>query len=202
MPNATQPASVTGLILAGGRGERVGGVDKGWIDYRGHPLILHVVERLAPQVRSIVISANRTLERYAQIAAVVSDADAHLPLEPFAGPLIGVLAGLRRAQTEWTAIVPCDAPHLPPDLVQRLTHAVANGHHAAHVQVQGAMQPAFALVRTSCATSLEPAVRSGERALHRWLASLPSVPVEFDDPRAFANINTLADLKAHNRSTD
>src|SRR4030095_5024338 len=112
--------NVTGLILAGGRGERMGGADKGWAVYEGRPLIISVVERFAPQVGPLLISANRNVELYAALATVVEDDIAAVNGEVFAGPLIGVLSGLRRARTEWMAIVPCDAPRLPDNLVQSL----------------------------------------------------------------------------------
>lgn len=186
---------ITGLILAGGRGERLGGVDKGLVQYRGRPLIEHVVERFTPQVQSILISANRNLERYAAIAEIVTDADACVQTEAFAGPLVGMLAGLRRATSEWLAIVPCDAPHLPLDLVRRLAHARTGSIEAAYVRTGSMMQPAFALIRTAAANSLSHWLSSGSRAVHAWLLSLDSVAVDFDDEHAFANINTLADIR-------
>ena len=114
--------NVTGLILAGGRGQRMGGADKGWSMYRGRPLIVSVVERFAPQVGPLLISANRNVKQYAGLGTVVEDAT-DLNTESFAGPLVGVASGLRRAHTEWTAIVACDAPYLPGDFVGRLHKA-------------------------------------------------------------------------------
>jgi molybdenum cofactor guanylyltransferase len=185
--------NVSGLILAGGRGERFGGVDKGWIEYRGRPLIAHAVERLKPQVRSILISANRSIERYAELGPVITDSDSGLDLEPFAGPLVGVLSGVRHAQTPYLAVVPCDVPHFPRNLVQRLSEAIG-GATAAYARTDGLMQPAFALVRSSIADALAQSLLLGERTLHRWLASLDAVPVDFDDKQSFSNINTAADL--------
>ena len=115
--------NVTGLILAGGRGERMGGADKGWVMVDGRPLIVSVVERFAAQVGPLLISANRNVERYAALSTVVEDDAAYANGERFAGPLMGVLSGLRHARTDWVAIVPCDAPNLPGDLVQRLASA-------------------------------------------------------------------------------
>ncbi len=182
---------ITGLILAGGRGERMGGADKGWIDYRGRPLIAHAVERLAPQVQSVLISANRNIERYREITDIVTDADAKVVAEDYAGPLIGVLGGLRHARTDWIAIVPCDAPHFPHDLVERLARAANDTEAVAScARVAGALQPVFAMIRNSAAGSLASSITSGERTMHRWLASLHAVPVDFDDVEAFANINT------------
>ena len=183
---------VTGLILAGGRGERMGGADKGWVMHQGHPLIASVVGRFAPQVGSLLISANRNIERYAALGPVVQD-DPALVNEPFAGPLIGFLSGLQHARTEWVATVPCDAPYLPLDLVQRLmTAASVNGAPAACVRIDDQLQPVFALLSTKLTDDLSSAVAAGERAVHRWLESVDAVPVDFDDAQAFANINRPA----------
>jgi molybdenum cofactor guanylyltransferase len=184
---------VTGLILAGGRGERMGGADKGWVIHEGRPLIVRVVERFAPQVGALLISANRNIERYRALATVVEDDTALLSSEPFAGPLIGVLSGLRRARTRWLAIVPCDAPHLPGNLVERLTSAASTeAAAAACARVNGRLQPVFALVTTDATEHLASTVAAGERAMHRWLQSLGVVPVDFDEAEAFVNINSPA----------
>jgi molybdopterin-guanine dinucleotide biosynthesis protein A len=156
---------------------------------------MHVAERLRPQVQTIIISANRNLERYAAIGSVATDGDAGVQVEPFAGPLLGVLSGLRCAHTPWVVIVPCDAPNVPPDLVQRLFEAVTDKSVAVCARAGGAMQPAFALVHTSVADTLQQALVSGERALHHWFASLNAVAVDFADERGFANINTAADIE-------
>ncbi len=185
--------NVTGLILAGGRGERMGGADKGWAVHEGRPLIISVVERFAPQVGPLLISANRNVERYAALATVVEDDIAAVNGETFAGPLIGVLSGLRRARTEWVAIVPCDAPRIPHKLVQSLASAASTGgRNAACARVSDQLQPVFALVRTHLADNLEEAIAAGERAMHRWLATLGVVAVDFDDAQAFVNINSSA----------
>ena len=182
---------VTGLILAGGRGARVGGADKGWLMFEGQPLITRVVERFAPQVGALLISANRNVERYATLGTVVEDAH-DAGTERFAGPLAGVLSGLRRAGTGWVAVVPCDAPYLPIDLVQRLAHgATKAGVPAACARAGDDLQPVFALINASAAEHLTLSTASGERAMHRWLASLNAVSVSFEDARAFSNINVL-----------
>ncbi|MEP6608785.1 MAG: molybdenum cofactor guanylyltransferase MobA [Burkholderiaceae bacterium] len=184
--------SFTGLVLAGGRGQRMGGADKGWVDYQGRALIEHVIERLAPQVDSLLISANRNVERYGALADTITDDNAGLHIEKFAGPMLGVLAGLRRAQTDWIAIVPCDSPQFPLELVQRLAQgANAERAPAAYVRAGGVMQPLFAIIQTTTAESLAQSIRDGERAMHRWLAALPAVAIDFDDTDAFVNINQL-----------
>ena len=184
---------VTGLILAGGRGERMGGADKGWVVHEGRPLIVSVIERFAPQVGPLLISANRNVERYAALGTVVEDNTAAASGEPFAGPLIGVLSGLRRARTEWVAIVPCDEPRVPHNLVQSLVSAASKaGVDAACAQANDQLQPVFALVKTNLADDLARAIVTGERAMHRWLESLRVVAVNFDDAEAFVNINKIA----------
>jgi len=183
--------NVTGLILAGGRGERMGGADKGWSIYNGRPLIVSVVERFAPQVGLLLISANRNIDRYSALGTVVEDAS-DLNTEAFAGPLVGIVSGLRRTRTEWAAIVACDAPYLPSDLVQRLANAVRDtGAAAACARVAGRLQPLFAIVNAQSAGTLAASITAGERAMHRWLASMNAVPVDFDNAREFLNINEL-----------
>ena len=183
---------VTGLILAGGRGERMDGADKGWVVHEGRPLIESVIERFAPQVGTLLISANRNVERYAALGTVVEDDTEAAHGERFAGPLIGVLSGLRRARTEWVAIVPCDAPRLPRDLVQRLANAASSDNATAVcARVNNQLQPVFALVRTQSADDLAGSIAAGERAMHRWLESLDVVAIDFDDALAFANINKI-----------
>lgn len=184
---------ITGLILAGGRAMRMGGVDKGLIEFEGRPLIEHVVERLRPQVSALIISANRNAERYVRYGArVVADAaGAH---ESFAGPLAGMLAGMRAAPTGWIACVPCDAPFVPLDLVARL----AQGHGAAPAalaRTADGLQPVFCLLRKDLAEDLARALRAGVRKTETWLAAVGAASVAFDDAAAFANLNTLDDLK-------
>ena len=192
MPAEVLLQDITGLILAGGRGQRVGGADKGWVMHDGKPLIVSVVDRFASQVGQLLISANRNLERYAALGTVVEDdaADAHG--QRFAGPLIGVLGGMRRARSEWLAIVPCDVPHLPSDLVQRLMSATLKAEAPAGcARVGDQLQPVFAVVKTSTMDRLAQSIAAGERAMHRWLESLDAVAVDFDDAQAFVNINAL-----------
>src|SRR5512136_1896599 len=124
---------ITGLVLAGGRGMRMGGADKGWVVHDGAPLVTSVVQRVTPQVGTLLISANRNLDAYRALAEVVTDADAPLALEAFPGPLAGVLAGLTRAATAWVALAPCDAPSLPMDLVARLAASVGAADAACPV---------------------------------------------------------------------
>lgn len=188
-------SQITGLVLAGGRGARMGGVDKGWVLHDGEPLVTTVLRRIAPQVDSVLISANRNVDAYRKLAEVVTDADAGLAFEPYPGPLAGVLAGLHRATSDWIALAPCDAPALPPDLVARLAKAIG-GANAAYPVAADRKQPVFALVRRSTLPSLRAFLGSGGRAMHRWFETLGAVEVPFDDASAFRNINAIADSGA------
>lgn len=197
---ADSPPRITGLVLAGGRGTRMGGADKGLQLLRGEPLALHVARRLAPQVDAMLISANRNLDAYAALgspfdARVVSDES-----DDFPGPLAGILAGLRAAQTELVVSVPCDAPYLPLELVERLTQALDRTHadiataltHEADGQRR--LHPVFALVRTALASELATSLASGERKVRAWYARHKPIEVEFDNDLAFYNANSLQEL--------
>jgi molybdopterin-guanine dinucleotide biosynthesis protein A len=184
-------SEITGLVLAGGRGTRMGGVDKGWVTHDGEPLVTAVLRRFAPQVGPLLISANRSLDDYRRLAEVVTDADAGIELEPFPGPLAGVLSGLTRATTEWVALAPCDAPALPPDLVARLAASVGVADAACPVAA-GRRQPVFALVRRTTRDALRTYLEAGGRAMRGWLDTLDAIDVTFDAADAFRNINELA----------
>jgi molybdopterin-guanine dinucleotide biosynthesis protein A len=179
---------ITGLVLAGGRGARMGGADKGWVVHDGEPLVHRVLRRFAPQVGSVLISANRNVDAYRALADVVTDSEQDLTLEPYPGPLAGVYAGLQRAATEWVALVPCDAPMLPPDLVTRLASAIGDRAVACPLAA-GRRQPVFALVRRSSVASLRGFLAAGGRAMHRWFETLDVIDVAFDDDAAFSNVN-------------
>ncbi len=191
---------ITGLLLAGGRGMRMGGADKGLQTLNGEPLALHVMRRLAPQAASLLISANRHPERYAELGApfratVIADT-----LPDFPGPLAGLLAGLRTARTPFVLSAPCDTPGLPADLAQRLAAALdAQEANIATVTTTDAagntsIHPVFALVRTSLADDLEGFLLAGERKVRTWYARHRAVEVAFPDERAFYNINSLQEL--------
>ena len=183
--------AIAGLILAGGRGQRLGGVDKGLQPWRGQPLVDHALARLAPQVSAVMISANRNPGAYASRGArVLADAS-----DDFPGPLAGILAGLRAAATPWLAVVPCDSPRLPLDLVERLARGIGDGQGAV-VQRNERLEPVCCLLSTALADDLERYLAEGGRKVEGWVARHAS-PVPFDDPddaAAFANINTPDDL--------
>ena len=188
----TQP--VTGVILAGGQGRRMGGVDKGLRELRGKPLVAWVLERFAPQVDEVLINANQNLDVYARFGPrVISD-----QIGGFAGPLAGLQRGLTEASHPLVATVPCDSPFLPSDLVARLAAAM----HCAQAQLAVARtgqqpHPVFCVCRRDVAPHLTRFLAGGGRKIDAWYATLAVAEVAFDDePDAFSNINTPEELRA------
>jgi molybdopterin-guanine dinucleotide biosynthesis protein A len=183
---------VTGVVLAGGQGSRMGGVDKGLQPFRGRPMVSHVIERLSPQVGEIVINANRNVEAYRAFGhQVVSDA-----ITGFAGPLAGFERGLDYAAGELVMTVPCDSPFLPADLVGRLRAALERADAQLAVAKTGDQaHPVFSLMRRTVHASLREFLGSGQRKIDRWYGALRVVEVAFDDEAdAFMNINTRSEL--------
>ena len=181
---------VSGIVLAGGKGSRMGGVDKGLQPLRGKPMVAWAIARLKPQVEEIVINANQNLEIYAAFGyRVVSD-----EIGGFAGPLAGLHAGLSAATHPLAATVPCDSPFLPADLVLRLKGSLGDGDLAV-AKTGDQPHPVFVLLKTSLKRNLEAFLRGGGRKIDAWYASLKVVEVAFDDEAdAFRNINTLDEL--------
>lgn len=183
---------ITGVILAGGLGRRMGGIDKGLQELRGRPLAAWVVERLAPQVDELLINANQNTERYAAFGhRVVAD-----QIPDFAGPLAGLHAVLSAASHPLVATAPCDSPFLPADLVSRLFSALtANEADLAVARTFDQAQPVFCLCRRSVLPHLTEFLAGGGRKIDRWYATLKVVEVSFDDEAdAFENINTREEL--------
>jgi len=196
---------ITGLILAGGRGSRMGGVDKGLQNFNGMPMALHTLLRLQMQVGQVIINANRNLAAYESFgAAVWPDV-----LADYAGPLAGFLTGLERCETPYLVTVPCDSPCFPLDLVPRLATALARDDAEIAMaaapetgkdgQVSVRPQPVFCLLRVELLESLVDFTHKGGRKIDAWTALHKTVVVPFDqpgdDPLAFSNANTLAELK-------
>jgi molybdopterin-guanine dinucleotide biosynthesis protein A len=181
---------ISGIVLAGGLGRRMGGVDKGLQLLHGKPMIEHVLARLAPQVGEIVINANQNLDRYGSLGyRVVSDR-----VSGFAGPLAGLHAGLGAIAHPLGVTVPCDSPFLPSDLVERL-HKSLGDNDLAVAKTGDQAHPVFALVRKTVNSNLEAFLGSGGRKIDAWYSSLRVVEVSFDDEAdAFRNINTLEEL--------
>lgn len=195
--NRIQPEQITGLILAGGQGSRMGGLDKGLLDYRGEVLVAHVLRRFAPQVGSVRISANRHLDAYQALAAPYRAEVWPDDLPDYPGPLAGMLTGLRQCATPYLAVVPCDVPHLPLDLVERLAHQLAACRsRAALAVVGGRRQPALCLLHADLADDLACYLSDGLRKLDGCLARWQASEVVFDDVSAFRNFNTPEQLHA------
>lgn len=183
---------VTGLVLAGGQGSRMGGVDKGLAPFRGRALVEHVIERLSPQVDEILVNANRNPEAYAGFGhRVIAD-----EIPGFAGPLAGFERGLAHARGKLVATVPCDSPFLPADLVARLRAALeAGGAELAVARTGVQPHPVFCLMRRGVQQSLREFLSTGQRKIDKWYTALRVVEVAFDDEaEAFANINTRDEL--------
>jgi molybdopterin-guanine dinucleotide biosynthesis protein A len=193
-PSMPLRADITGVILAGGMGRRMGGIDKGLVDLDGKPMVAHVLARLAPQVGAVIINANQNGERYRTLGfAVVPD-----QVDGFAGPLAGLQAGLVAAATPLVVTAPCDCPFLPHDLVARLASALAL--HDAQIAVAKTFDqphPVFALVDRRVMPHLAAYLDGGGRKIDAWYATLRTVEVAFDDEAAaFRNINTASELEA------
>jgi molybdopterin-guanine dinucleotide biosynthesis protein A len=189
MPDTERPR-IAAVILAGGLGRRMGGADKGLIEYQGRPLIEWTLAALSPQVDQLVISANRNLDTYAAYGhRVLPDT-----LPEFPGPLAGVLAALDAVQADWLLAVPCDTPHLPADLVSRLHDAAQQQHVplAVAADITRSHHSSF-IVRTDQRDSLAAYLARGERAVRHWQAELASTTVLFDSA-CFANFNQPQDL--------
>lgn len=198
--------NITGLVLAGGRGSRMGGVDKGLQSFRGIPLALHALMRLQMQTGATMVNANRNLAAYEAFGTPVwPDV-----LSDYAGPLAGFLTGLERCETPWLLTVPCDTPLFPLDLASRLMTAASEQNAdmamAAAPEVDGAghisvrPQPVFCLMRVDLLESLVAFTQAGGRKIDAWTGQHPCAIVPFDqpgdDPKAFYNANTLAELHA------
>jgi molybdopterin-guanine dinucleotide biosynthesis protein A len=182
--------AVSGIVLAGGQGRRMGGVDKGLQVLRGRPMVAWVLERLTPQVGEIVINANQNLEAYAAFGHRVMPDE----VGGFAGPLAGLHAGLAAASHALVVTVPCDSPFLPADLVARLCAALGE-NDVAVAKTGDQPHPVFSLVRRSVHAHLGAFLAGGGRKIDAWYASLKVVEVPFDDEAdAFRNINTREEL--------
>ena len=192
------PAKITGVILAGGQGRRMGGVDKGLRKLRDKPMVAWVLERFAPQVDEILINANQNLEAYAEFGRrVIAD-----QIGGYAGPLAGLHCGLSAASHPLVATAPCDSPFLPVDLVARLKTALQTQQAQLAVAKTGTQaHPVFCLCRREVLPHLTQFLAEGGRKIDAWYATLRVIEVAFDDePEAFSNINTREELAAFERS--
>lgn len=185
---------ITGILLAGGQGRRMGGVDKGLQLLRGKPMAQHVIERFAPQVDELLINANQNIEKYQGLGyRVIPDA-----IGVFVGPLAGLHRGLSEAAHPLVVTAPCDSPFLPLDLVAQLKAALeANSAELAVAKTGNQPQPVFSLCRKSVLPSLTAFLESGGRKIDWWYSKLNVVEVPFMDESAFRNINTREELSAN-----
>jgi molybdenum cofactor guanylyltransferase len=193
---AIQTQEITGMILAGGRGTRMQGADKGLQLLDGIPLVQHAIKRLMPQVGMLAINANRNLEHYRRF-------DLPLWLDPatdFAGPLSGLQAGLAHCGTRYLAAVPCDSPFFPGSLVQQLAQAIAAQDTDAAIASTGnvgqpQLHPVFCLISQTLLPQLTRFLQHGGRRMDQWFSTIQTAVVRFDDEQAFRNINTLQELQ-------
>jgi len=191
------PEQITGLILAGGRAQRMGGIDKGLIPFLGKPLIESAIQRLRSQVGPILINANRNITKYASYGYPVIMDEA----PDFSGPLAGFGAGLKVCATSYLLTVPCDSPLLPTDLGIKLATEMTRGDfqlvYASTKEMDGKVwaQPVFCLMRADLQESLETFINKGDLKIDRWFKELRSSAIIFDDAQAFANVNTPEELK-------
>lgn len=184
---------ISALILAGGLARRMGGADKGLIELAGRPMVAWILERLHPQTDEVIINANRNQQDYAAYGcAVVGD-----EVEGFAGPLAGMAAGLAATRNQWIATVPCDSPLVPDDLIARLWQALENESAELSVaEVEGRMQPVFALLPVDLLSDLREYLTSGGRKIDAWFSSHRFALADFSDtPRAFVNVNTPEEVE-------
>lgn len=187
---------ITGLVLAGGRATRMGGVDKGLQNFQGTSLAMHAVLRLSPQVGEVMINANRNLSAYEAMGVPVWPDS----LPDYAGPLAGFIAGLERCETPYMVTVPCDSPVFPLDMVERLAQALeAQDADIAMVATREGdalrTQPVFCLMKTELLGSLLRFTGEGQRKIDKWTALHKCIEVPFDDAQAFAGANTLEELQ-------
>ncbi len=190
---AFTPLTVTGLLLAGGMGRRMGGADKGLVTLDGRPMAAWVLDRLRPQVDTLLINANRNPEIWGEFGcALVPDR-----ITGYAGPLAGIHAGLTLCTTPLLVSAPCDSPFMPTDLVARLSTALQESDaELAVVRSNGRLQPVFALMRREVLASLDAYLQNGGRKIDTWFDQLRTIAVDFDNEEAFANINTPDELAA------
>ena len=211
MSTLISACDITACVLAGGRGMRMGGVDKGLQLFQGKPLALQVLQRLAPQVGTLLINANRNTEVYAELAKPLNARICADALPDYPGPLAGFLAGLTQCHTEWLLCVPCDTPLFPTDLVAHMVRAcdhaedsdivVAHGWDSEGESVDAnaplGAQPVFCLMRASLKDSLSQFITQGGRKIDAWTSQHRCAQALFDRPQdlhAFANANTLGQL--------
>jgi molybdopterin-guanine dinucleotide biosynthesis protein A len=189
---------ITGLILAGGRAQRMGGIDKGLIPFHGKPLIESAISRLKPQVSTILINANRSITKYSHYGyPVLMD-----ETPDFSGPLAGFSVGLKHCKTPYLLTSPCDSPLLPTDLAEKMAYQLEDDDlelvFASSKEDDGKTwsQPVFCLMKSNLQDSLNAFLSRGDLKIDRWFKELHSATVVFENAQAFANVNTPEELAA------
>jgi molybdopterin-guanine dinucleotide biosynthesis protein A len=189
---------ITGLILAGGRAQRMGGIDKGFILFHGKPLVESAIDRLKPQVSTILINANRSITKYSHYGYPVL-----LDETPdFSGPLAGFSVGLKHCKTPYLLTSPCDSPLLPTDLAEKMANELEEKNldlvYASSQEANEKIwaQPVFCLMKRTLQASLDTFLSKGDLKIDRWFKDLRSGTVVFDNAQAFANVNTPEELTA------
>lgn len=190
-------APVTACILAGGQGQRMGGLDKGLIALEGRPLVEHVLSRIQPHVDHVIISANRSLDAYARYGFPVFQ-----DVRPgFVGPLAGVEVALLRSDTGLVLTLPCDVPHLPEDVLANMQSYLTE--HALDVVVAATpaeqghdLHPVIALYQRSVLPSLQAYLEAGQRKVRDWQRQQAYGVCVFNDAKAFRNINDMQTLES------
>jgi len=186
--NKLNKHNITAVILAGGKGRRMDGNDKGLVELSNRPLIEHVIDAIEPQVEKIIVNANRNHEKYAHYGyPVISDT-----LDDYQGPLAGFYSAMKQSTTSHIVTLPCDGPLLPGDLVERLIDALAdNNAEIAVVHDGDRMQPVYSLIPATLTDSLNAFLDSGERKIDLWYKQHRVALADYSDcPEAFRNINT------------
>jgi molybdopterin-guanine dinucleotide biosynthesis protein A len=180
------------IVLTGGRGERMGGLDKGLVELCGKPMVQWVIESIAPQVEGVILSANRNLDEYKKLGFPVAVDE----FEDFQGPLAGIHAALKKVSSEFVLVVPTDSPKLPPDLCYKLGSALTRSNaEIAVVETGGRIQPVFLLFRSSLKPEFERWLQHGSRKALDWIKSRPYVTVSFSgDELLMVNINDTENL--------
>ncbi len=184
--------NVTGVILAGGRGQRMAGADKGWVEYQGRPLIEHALSAIRPVVGQVIISANRNISEYQRLESrVVTDQESG-----FQGPLAGIFSALANIKTDYVLVMPCDAPGFDSIALHKLISELKSQPNLT-VVIAGdgkQTQPVFMALKQSVKTDLEAFLATGQRKLMTWVRTQAFGVLEFEDPTLFVNLNTAFEL--------
>jgi molybdopterin-guanine dinucleotide biosynthesis protein A len=196
--NSPGKDNITAVVLAGGRGRRLGGQDKGLMELDGRPMIEHILNLVTPQVNAVIINANRNQQVYADSGhPVISD-----NMTDYQGPLAGFAAALAATDTDYIMTLPCDGPYVPADLASRLSAAIIENDAELAVAHDGQrMQPVYALIPRSLLGSLQDFLDAGDRKIDLWYARHDTALADFSDViDTFFNINTDDDLRTADKS--